>query len=130
MSEPCARTICVIDDDPFTRLTISAALNYAGFKTTQASNGEAGLNLIERVGASIAIVDIVMPIKDGFDTIVEAKARFPALKILAISGGGMTGARGELLAMARAIGADGCLAKPIRSADLLSAVGAIHSPKP
>jgi CheY-like chemotaxis protein len=67
------------------------------------------------------VIDLIMPGKEGLETIIEAKARFPDLKILAVTGGGRLGSA-DLLSVAREVGADQCLAKPIRNHDLVTAV--------
>ena len=113
--------VCVVDDDEYVRITLCAALSYAGFATVPAKDGAAALDAIARSNAAIAIVDLIMPGKEGVETIMEAKARFPNLKIVAITGGGSIGAN-DLLSLAREVGADEVMAKPIRNADLVTAV--------
>jgi CheY-like chemotaxis protein len=83
--------VCVIDDDEYVRLTLCAALTYAGFQTVQARDGACGLDAIARANAAVAVIDLIMPGKEGLETIIEAKARFPDLKILAVTGGGRLG---------------------------------------
>ena len=116
--------VCVIDDDEFVRLTVCAALNYAGFFTVEATNGKEGLEAIRRTGARIAIVDVIMPVMGGLQTIAEAKRQFPNTKILAITAGGKR-ARGDLLTAARELGADECLAKPFRNEDLMAKISSL-----
>jgi DNA-binding response OmpR family regulator len=114
--------ICVIDDNEFVRLTICAALNYAGFATVQAAGGDLGLKEIARTGARVAIVDMIMPNKEGLETIADTKRRFPQIRILAVSGGWPSGGPDTLLKLAREFGADDVLAKPFRNADLVEKV--------
>jgi CheY-like chemotaxis protein len=132
MIEPSAApaTICVIDDDAFVRMTMCAALRFAGFSTTQAGDGRTGLDTIRRTGAEIAVIDLIMPGMDGFDAIAEAKKRFPKVKILAVSGGGLMTAPGELLTIARDLGADSYLPKPFKNPELIDEIarlGAHHA---
>jgi DNA-binding response OmpR family regulator len=119
MSPPI--TVCVIDDDEFVRITICAALHFAGLGTAQAPEGAAGLVQIARTKAGIAIVDIFMPGKEGLETIGDIKANFPHVKVLAISGGGVI-ARAEVLSLASDLGADAYLAKPFRNEELVAKV--------
>lgn len=70
------------------------------------------------------ITDLVMPGKEGLETILELRQFEPALKIIAISGGGWTGS-GVYLEMARRLGATKTLAKPFRVEEILKLVSEI-----
>ena len=54
-----------------------------------AADGEKGLGLFESDPADIVICDIMMPRKDGVETIIELRRRFPSTRIIAMSGGGL-----------------------------------------
>ena len=114
-------TVCVIDDDHLVRQTMCQALQSAGFQTVEAADGNEGLAVLETSKATIAVIDIIMPSREGLDVIVEASQRFPQLKILAISGGGQMGPT-DYLELAHQLGAHDTLAKPFRNADLLDKV--------
>jgi DNA-binding response OmpR family regulator len=113
--------ICVIDDDESVRQTVGRILKGAGYAVVDAKDGEAGLRAVERSKSAMIITDIVMPNREGIETIREAKQRFPAIPIIAISGGGRLGPDG-FLDLALKLGADDCLAKPFRPAELLDKV--------
>lgn len=114
-------TVCVIDDDQLVRSTICTALQAAGFVTVEAEDGIAGLETIERTHARVAVIDIIMPTREGLDVIVDATRRFPDLKVLAVSGGGRIGAT-DYLDLALQLGAHDVLAKPFRNAELVKRV--------
>ena len=69
----------------------------------------------------IVITDIIMPEKEGFETIKDLKRERPGLPILAISGGGVIQSD-ELLEMAVSMGASAGLSKPFTGKALLAAV--------
>lgn len=115
-------SVCVIDDDANVRQTIRTILETVGYMTAEASDGEQGLEAIARTGATIAVVDIIMPNREGLETIAEAKTRFPSLKILAISGSERAIGSQGYLALATAIGADDVLRKPLRAEELLAKI--------
>ncbi len=114
-------TVCVVDDDPTVRQTICSMLESAGYQTSQAHDGKAGLREIERSAAAVAVLDIIMPDHEGIETIALVKERFPNVQILAISGGGTVGPE-TYLTMARGMGADATLAKPFRADKVLPIV--------
>ncbi|HEY4125288.1 MAG TPA: response regulator [Rhizomicrobium sp.] len=120
--------ICVIDDDESVRQTVGRILRNAGHAVVEAKDGEMGLRVIERTLPAMIITDIVMPNREGIETIREAKQRFPTIPIIAISGGGRLGPDG-FLELALKLGADDCLAKPFRPAELLDKVGRLLKPQ-
>lgn len=125
-----ANLVCVIDDDAFLRLRISAALLALNIPTIQGANGETGLMALRRAGGAVAvaIIDILMPDKEGFETIAEAKALYPDLKIIAICDDGLGQSATELLSIAREFGADAGLRKPFKVSELVDQVQALlHS---
>lgn len=120
--------ICVIDDDESVRQTVGRILKSAGYAVVDAKDGEAGLRVVERSNPAMIITDIVMPNREGIETIREAKQRFPQVPIIAISGGGRLGPDG-FLDLALKLGADDCLAKPFRPAELLDKVTRLLNPE-
>jgi DNA-binding response OmpR family regulator len=113
--------VCVIDDNELVRRTICNALKDAGFATVEAEDGVTGLRVIAESEARVAVIDIVMPVREGHDVIVDATRKFPDLKVLAVSGGGVVGPT-EYLELALQLGAHDALAKPFRNAELVKKV--------
>jgi DNA-binding response OmpR family regulator len=69
----------------------------------------------------LVIVDIIMPNKEGLETIIEIRARDPKTPIIAISGGGRT-TNDNFLEMATLVGADKVLRKPFERKDLTAMI--------
>ena len=113
--------IVVVDDDEQVRSVFRIALERAGYDVGEAAEGGAALKLCRAQPVDVAIVDIVMPGKEGIETISELKAEFPDTKIVAISGGGRAGP-GSYLELARRFGAHRTFAKPIDNDELLAVV--------
>lgn len=116
--------ILIIDDDDQIRSTLHQVLEIEGHKVMDASNGKEGLKLFREKGADLVITDILMPEKQGIETIEELRRDFPQVKIIAISGGGRV-APYDYLDMARKSGALLTLTKPFDRGELLEAVNAV-----
>ncbi|HUN49513.1 MAG TPA: response regulator [Candidatus Sulfotelmatobacter sp.] len=113
--------ILVIDDDPALRQLMRRILSDAGHSVVEAENGAVGVKCARQHRPTIAITDILMPEKEGIETIRELRRLQLGVKIIAMSGG--TSAKGMLyLDAAKTLGADATLLKPFRRADLLVAV--------
>jgi DNA-binding response OmpR family regulator len=116
-----ARIVCVADDEGALRRLHCLQLERAGFVTVQATSGLMGLKAVQRTGAAVAVIDVVMPDQQGFAMIHELKELCPKTRILAISRGGASG-RVNYLKLARERGADAVMAKPFGRMDLVECV--------
>lgn len=113
--------ILLIDDNDFFRSMVSAVLRSVGHELVEAADGAQGLILHGAGGFHLVITDLIMPEKEGIETIVELRRREPSLPILAMSGGGRLSAEGYLHTAVK-VGARHVLAKPFSSFDLLDVV--------
>ncbi len=113
--------LLVVDDDDLVRDYLRTALSRANHEVETACNGREALEMLARRPVGVVITDILMPEKEGIETILEIRARFPGTRIIAISGGGRT-ANFTPLQIAAKMGADLILQKPLRVDDLLQAV--------
>ena len=113
--------VLVIDDQDLVREAIRVALEGAGHEVSEAKNGDQGLDLQKERPFDIIITDILMPVKEGIETIIQVRKEFENLKIIAISGGGR-GKSIDYLKLAKQAGADKALPKPFSNEELLSAV--------
>jgi CheY-like chemotaxis protein len=115
------RRLIVADDDNDFREMVCAVLENAGYEVLTATNGVEALRLCETQTIDAAVVDLVMPEKEGLETIFEMRRRFPQVKTIAISGGGL-GPGDVYLEMARQLGAAAALAKPFGNAIILETI--------
>ena len=115
------KKILVIDDDAMVRLTLSRLLYRAGYDVVTAADGERGLTMLRAEQPSVVITDMMMPERDGVETIIKIKQEWPQIKIVAISGGARHGNR-DILLTARNMGADDAIAKPFDADELLRSV--------
>jgi CheY-like chemotaxis protein len=113
--------ILVIDDDaPFRRMMLQA-LEDANHTVLGAENGRKGLALLKEHRPDLIITDVIMPEKEGLETVIEALKTSPGIKIIVMSGGGMSHNM-MFLDIARTLGAHATLAKPFRIEELLAAI--------
>lgn len=114
--------ILLIEDDPAIRKMIGKMLPAEQFEALEASNGREAMALLQlHADLGLVITDILMPEKEGLETIVELKRKRPNIKILAMSGGGLGSAQ-DYLDMAKELGADATIKKPFLKNDLLHAL--------
>lgn len=116
--------ILVIDDDAAVREVVSEMLKLEGYDVTIAANGREAIRLLDARGFDLVITDLIMPEKEGIETIAEIRRTHARLPILAISGGGRIGPS-DYLETARYLGADATLAKPFARQELLTTVDSL-----
>ena len=122
--------ILVIDDEELARFTVRKYLESAGYSVIEARDGDEGLALHDEDPCALVITDIIMPEKEGLETILALRRSDPDLPIIAISGGGREGYPGYLEA-AQPFGANHTLAKPFSQDDLLGVVeSCLSNPRP
>ena len=113
--------ILIIDDDDQLRGMLREMLERAGYEVADAPNGKEGIRLYRENPADLVVTDLIMPEKEGIETIIELRREFPDVKIIAMSGGGTIEAE-KYLRMAKGLGAVRTLTKPIERKELLEAV--------
>jgi YesN/AraC family two-component response regulator len=96
-------------------------LEKEGYEVDEAPDGAVGLQRLQAQPVDVLITDIFMPEKEGMETIMEVKKRFPSVKMIAISGGGR-GGHLDMLPNAIFFGAHHTLAKPFTREELRTAI--------
>ena len=121
--------ILLVEDDDAVRVTLRRSLEAAGHEVEDAPNGEVALAAYRRRASDVVVTDLVMPEKNGLEMIMELRRLDPAVKIIAMSGGGRTLGPGQLyLESAKLFGALRVLSKPFTSAALLKALSEVLLP--
>lgn len=119
-----ALAILVVDDDHQIRRLIRTKLEAVGHSVIDAENGAIGLDAMAEVVFDVVITDILMPIRDGLEFIVDVRSRAHRTAIIAISGGGVRGP-GTYLDSALGFGADIILCKPFSLSELNAAINLV-----
>ncbi|HEX5137123.1 MAG TPA: response regulator [Planctomycetota bacterium] len=78
--------ILVVDDEPGLREFVRITLEQEGHEVEEAKDGHEALAVCERAPVDLALVDLVMPGKDGVKTIEELRQRYPRTGIVVITG--------------------------------------------
>ncbi len=110
------RPVLVVDDDPAIRSTVADILGLEGYAVATAENGEEALRLVETLRPSVVLLDMRMPVLDGWGFAREIHARGITVPILVMT------AAPNARRWAAEIGAQSFIAKPFDLDDLLDAV--------
>lgn len=110
--------VLLIDDDRALLGLMQSAFQRADFMVHSAQDGAAGEKLFRVALPDLVVTDILMPNREGIETIIEMKRLRPSVKILAISGGGRIGVP-DFLEIAAQLGADATLPKPFRMGEVV-----------
>ena len=116
--------ILIIDDDVPVRRIICRMLEREGYDVIEASDGDLGVKMYSDQPTDLVITDIVMPNKEGLETIKELKKKYPDVKIIALSGGGQIPGR-HYLQLAKKLGALCTFEKPFNWQQLIKSVNEI-----
>lgn len=108
--------VLIVDDEPDIRATVSAMLEIEGYDVTEAANGADALQAFEERTPDVILLDMRMPVLDGWGFAAELRRRGYPTPIVV-----MTAAR-DAAHWAAEISASAFVAKPFGFDDLLSAV--------
>ena len=114
-------TILIVDDDEQVRVMLKLTLEREGYAVDEAQDGVEALRKYDPAHHDLIITDIVMPEKEGIETIMELQGRNRWIKIIAISGGGRINPE-DYLKWARRFGVEHTFTKPVDRSQLLAAV--------
>ncbi len=114
--------ILIIDDEIQVRNMLRQTFENEGFEVVEASDGKEGVKLFHQKKPDVIITDILMPEKEGLETIMELCSEHPGIKIIAMSGGSSYFDPGNFLIGAREFGACRCFTKPFDRNEILKAV--------
>jgi CheY-like chemotaxis protein len=110
------RPILVVDDDPTILATVSEVLDMEGYDVVTATNGAEALVAVDRSVPSLVLLDMRMPVLDGWGFMRAVRARGLTLTVVVMT------AAADARRWGREIGAEGVLAKPFDIDELVRAV--------
>ncbi len=112
--------ILIIDDDFQIRTMLKKMFEREGFRVATAEDGRKGIKIYENSSIDLVITDLIMPEKEGIETIIALKKINNLVKIIAISGDKQVNLV-SYLDMATKLGAQKAFTKPIKRATLIGA---------
>jgi two-component system cell cycle response regulator DivK len=112
--------VLIVDDEPDNRSIASKVLTYSGAKVYTAANGAEGLVGLEQFVPSFILLDLSMPVMDGWEMCrkVRANPKTQHIPIIALTAHAMAGDRERVLES----GFDGYIAKPFRLSTFMSEI--------
>src|SRR5205823_2519248 len=115
------KRILVIEDDSAIRRGIVDALQFAGYQTLQASNGNVGMTEAVRASFDLLLLDLILPGQNGFDILKATREVRPTLPVIVLTARGEEADRVQGLRL----GADDYVVKPFSVRELLARVEAV-----
>ena len=114
------KTILVVDDEPRLTNLIKSYLAQEGFKVFTAENGKAALEIVEKSLPALVILDIMMPVMDGFEFLQEFRKKYSTPVICLTAK-----VQEEDQLKGFGLGADDYVTKPFRPRMLMARVHAV-----
>jgi len=113
--------ILLIDDDLYFREMFTELLLRNNYEVIELSDGRLANEYYKKYRPDVVITDIIMPEKEGIETILDLKKESPDIKIIAISGGGRSNPM-DNLRPAKLLGANITFEKPFDNKEILKAI--------
>ncbi len=120
---PTPNLVLTIDDDPMIRRMVRALLEPEGFTVIEAENGAQGLEMAYRYRPALILLDIRMPVLDGYQTLAALRSKIEFSNIAVIMLTAESEEENELKALE--MGADDFIRKPFRPQKLMARIKAV-----
>ncbi len=114
-------SILIVDDIDYVRKNISTALENEGYDILEASNGDEAMKIIRESDIDLLIIDVLMPKKNGMETLLEHKDELARLKKIIITGEHAK-TRESFLTLAKYLDVLHILYKPFKKKELIDSV--------
>jgi len=119
---PKKAKVLVVDGNLELLKMLQKLVSRAGHEAYLAGGGDEALQLAEQHEFDLIITDLIMPGKEGVETILTFKKRHPRTKIIAMSGGGRHASGPDYLGIAENLDVAGTLVKPFSTVAFLQTV--------
>lgn len=113
------KRILIVDDNEVIRMALRAILRQAGFNVVgEGRDGDVVGELVERLSPDLVCLDVVMPKRNGLEVLADLRERFPAIRVLMVTGRTDRESVAEMVRM----GAAGIVVKPFNAARIIELV--------
>jgi len=116
--------ILIVDDEENIRFVLAQALRKEGYDVFEAGDGDEALKMLEGQAVDLVVTDLLMPNREGLETIMEIQMNWPQTKIIAMSGGGRV-KNTDFLSVAHKLGAKAVMKKPFSMAKFRDTVARV-----
>ena len=115
-----SKRILVVEDQEDNRVILRDLLSTAGYQLIEATNGQEGVELAQKERPDLILMDIQLPVIDGYEATrrIKGDAALGAIPIIAVTSYALSGDE----AKARMAGCDGYVTKPFSPRQLLAKV--------
>jgi len=110
--------ILVIDDERLIREAVEVMLSHDGHSSDLAEDGAVATDMFYKNNYDLVISDVFMPVKGGFETLLDIKRINKSMKVLIMSGGSEDIEKTMYLEKIKKLGADAVIAKPFTHSEL------------
>ncbi len=100
--------VLIVDDSKFMRMLLADLLTRSGFEVIEAESGEEAINVYLEERPDLVTLDILMPGRDGIETLQDLRAQAPEVRVVMVTALGME----DYIKRALDAGADGFILKP------------------
>lgn len=118
------RSVLVVDDRAVNRDRLRSLLHGRGYQVEVARNGKEALELYRLTQPHVVVMDLFMPVMNGFDALVLLRQEDPDAKVVAVADAGNQMGK-DALAEALGLGAQRSLEKPVHPMELFTALDAV-----
>lgn len=119
-----AKVLLVDDEKDFVEV-LAERLETRGFEVRQAFNGDEAINLLNQQDADVVVLDVLMPGKDGLQTLSEIKRLKPLTEVIMLTGHATV----ETAIQGMKLGAYDYLMKPTETEDLVAKINKAYKLK-
>lgn len=113
------KKVLIVDDADFLRKLLIDILTQQGHTVMQAKDGQECLNILQNETVDVCVLDIVMPVMDGIETLKRIKTEHPEIKVVMLS----ALSQKNMVEQALKLGADSFVVKPFQEQCLIERIG-------